>query len=164
MTLLGAIANMENGIEIDRFLYEIMVIWSAVHELEIDMLLQIYETIVDGKDQKKLSYNVFLALLHELFNCPDEICLQEYLNHTNTNDIMDKDAFIEACLNCRWKFEHEIRSKLCFVTNEDDINKLLKSKRMISQLLLRSSEFLSVNNGTRSNNDDNEEENEGEED
>ena len=110
------------------------------------------------------SYNVFLALLHELFNCPDEICLQEYLNHTNTNDIMDKDAFIEACLNCRWKFEHEIRSKLCFVTNEDDINKLLKSKRMISQLLLRSSEFLSVNNGTRSNNDDNEEENEGEED
>ena len=48
MTLLGAIANMENGIEIDRFLYEIMVIWSAVHELEIDMLLQIYETIVDG--------------------------------------------------------------------------------------------------------------------
>ena len=45
---------MENGIEIDRFLYEIMVIWSAVHELEIDMLLQIYETIVDGKDQKNL--------------------------------------------------------------------------------------------------------------
>ena len=77
---------------------------------------------------------------------------------------MDKDAFIEACLNCRWKFEHEIRSKLCFVTNEDDINKLLKSKRMISQLLLRSSEFLSVNNGKRSNNDDNEEENDGEED
>ena len=40
---------MENGIEIDRFLYEIMVIWSTVHELEIDMLIQIYETVVDEK-------------------------------------------------------------------------------------------------------------------
>lgn len=84
-----------------------MVIWSAVHELEIDMLLQIYETIVDGKDQKKLSYNVFLALLHELFNCPDEICLQEYLNHTNTKQPRIKTScsniilkkYIQVCIN-----------------------------------------------------------------
>ena len=56
---------MKNGIEIDRFLYEIMVIWSAVHELEIDMLLQIYETIVDGRDQKNYR-TMYFALLHEL--------------------------------------------------------------------------------------------------
>ena len=70
------IANMENGIEIDRFLYEIMVIWSTVHELEIDMLIQIYETVVDEKPQGTLSYNVFLAVLRELFNCPDEVRIQ----------------------------------------------------------------------------------------
>jgi len=67
---------MENGIEIDRFLYEIMVIWSTVHELEIDMLIQIYETVVDEKPQGTLSYNVFLAVLRELFNCPDEVRIQ----------------------------------------------------------------------------------------
>ena len=72
---MEAIAN-ENGIEIDRFLYEIMVIWSTVHELEIDMLIQIYETVVDEKPQGTLSYNVFLAVLRELFNCPDEVRIQ----------------------------------------------------------------------------------------
>tara|TARA_A100001015_G_C14959165_1_gene700076 strand:+ start:47 stop:313 length:267 start_codon:yes stop_codon:yes gene_type:complete len=71
--------------------------------------------------------------------------LEEYLNHTNTNDVMNKDNFVEACLNCRWKFEHEVRSKLCFVTDAEDKNIQLKNKKMINQLLLRSSEFLSVN-------------------
>ena len=37
MKLLESISNMENGIQIDLFLYEMMVIWSAVHELEIEV-------------------------------------------------------------------------------------------------------------------------------
>ena len=61
--------------------------------------------------------------------------MQEYLNHTNANDIMDKDNFVEACLNCRWKFEHEIRSKLCFVTDVDDVNLQLKNKKMMASIL-----------------------------
>ena len=74
MTLLAAIAQMEDGIEIDQFLYEIMVIWSAVHELEIDLLIQVYE-LVAGSQSGKIPYSVFVSVLQDLFNCPDEVCI-----------------------------------------------------------------------------------------
>ena len=34
--------------------------------------------------------------------------MQEYLQHASANDVMDKDNFVEACLNCRWKFDREL--------------------------------------------------------
>ena len=74
MTLLAAIAQMEDGIAIDQFLYEIMVIWSAVHELEIDLLIQVYE-LVAGSQSGKIPYSVFVSVLQDLFNCPDEVCI-----------------------------------------------------------------------------------------
>ena len=61
MTLLAAIAQMEDGIAIDQFLYEIMVIWSAVHELEIDLLIQVYE-LVAGSQSGKIPYSVFVSV------------------------------------------------------------------------------------------------------
>lgn len=83
MTLLAAIAQMNDGIAIDQFLYEIMVIWSAVHELEIDLLIQVYE-LLDENQSGKMPYNVFISVLQDLFNCPDEVsmlvlkCFAEY--------------------------------------------------------------------------------------
>ena len=74
MTLLAAIAQMNDGIAIDQFLYEIMVIWSAVHELEIDLLIQVYE-LVAGSQSGKIPYSVFVSVLQDLFNCPDEVCI-----------------------------------------------------------------------------------------
>lgn len=74
MTLLAAIAQMNDGIAIDQFLYEIMVIWSAVHELEIDLLIQVYE-LLDENQSGKMPYNVFISVLQDLFNCPDEVSM-----------------------------------------------------------------------------------------
>ena len=74
MTLLAAIAQMNDGIAIDQFLYEIMVIWSAVHELEIDLLIQVYE-LVAGSQSGKIPYSIFVSVLQDLFNCPDEVCI-----------------------------------------------------------------------------------------
>ena len=74
MTLLAAIAQMNDGIAIDQFLYEIMVIWSAVHELEIDLLIQVYE-LVAASQSGKISYSNFISVLQDLFNCPDEVCI-----------------------------------------------------------------------------------------
>ena len=71
--------------------------------------------------------------------------MQEYLQHASANDVMDKDNFVEACLNCRWKFDRELRLQGNFRINESNEQNFRNSKKVLGQFILRVSEFLSVN-------------------
>ena len=76
--------------------------------------------------------------------------MQEYLKHASANDVMNKDNFVEACLNCRWKFDRELRLQENFRINENNEQKFRNSKKVLGQFILRVSEFLSVNKNLES--------------
>lgn len=75
--------------------------------------------------------------------------MQEYLKHANANDVMDKDSFVEACLNCRWKFDRELRLQEFFHGDESNQQTFRNSKKVLNQFILRVSEFLAVNKNAR---------------
>ena len=75
--------------------------------------------------------------------------MQEYLKHASANDVMNKDNFVEACLNCRWKFDRELHLQEMFRSDKSNEQKK-NSKKVLGQFILRVSEFLSVNKNSKS--------------
>ena len=75
--------------------------------------------------------------------------MQEYVKHASANDVMNKDNFVEACLNCRWKFDRELHLQEIFRSDESNEQKQ-NSKKVLGQFILRVSEFLSVNKNSKS--------------
>ena len=54
--------------------------------------------------------------------------MQEYLKHASANDVMNKDNFVEACLNCRWKFDRELHLQEMFRSDESNEQKKIAKK------------------------------------
>ena len=119
MKLLESISNMQNGIQVDRFLYEMMVIWSAVHELEIEVLVQVYEAIDTAKDGK-ISWHTFHSVVNNIIGTSEAVSLKEYLKHTSIDDVFASDAFVEATLNCRSQLQHDLHRKICVAISDKE--------------------------------------------
>ena len=141
MELLESISNVENGIQVDHFLFEVMIIWSAIHELEIEVLIQVYEAI-DLNHDGKLSWHIFYSTLTNLLGCSEALCMKEFLKSSTIDDIISQESFVDATLNCRSVVQHDLHRKICFSANDDERKVLLKQKRMVDNIIGRAVEFL----------------------
>ena len=141
MELLESISNVENGILVDRFLFEVMIIWSAIYELEIEVLIQVYEAINLNRDGK-LSWHIFYSTLTNLLGCSEAQCMKEFLRSSTIEDIISQESFVDAALNCRSVVQHDLHRKICFSANDDERKVLVKQKRMVDNIIGRAVEFL----------------------
>ena len=141
MELLESISNVENGILVDRFLFEVMIIWSAIYELEIEVLIQVYEAI-DLNHDGKLSWHIFYSTLTNLLGCSEAQCMKEFLRSSTIEDIISQESFVDAALNCRSVVQHDLHRKICFSANDDERKVLVKQKRMVDNIIGRAVEFL----------------------
>jgi hypothetical protein len=138
---LESISNVENGVQVDRFLFEVMIIWSAIHELEIEVLIQVYEAI-NLKRDGKLSWHIFYSTLQNLLGCSEALCMKEFLKSATIEDIISQESFVDATLNCRSVIQSDLHRKICFSANDDERKVLVKQKRMVDNLIGRAVDFL----------------------